>query len=148
MFNFHRAQPTTAVCAAVVLGFFFCSQSSTLADPKLPRIAGSTNPYVNSTILKSGKYHTLIPKYAIVYMPERHKNRIGTDSSGSYLPWDKFLANNYGWLTTYEVTLDIAKGKETISEERLKRFRENGRIVVAVHKKHLMNIRPTSNKTD
>lgn len=137
-----RAQTTACLVAAVALGSLF-TVTSAHADSKKSHIR-SSNPYLNSTILKSGRYHTLVPKHCVLHLPERHKNRLGKDSSGSYLPWRKFLANNYGWLTTQDVSLEIAKGQEELSEEKLKRFEQNGKVVLATYKKNLISVRKTT----
>lgn len=145
MHSIQRAQSTLSTIAVVALSsILLCS--SAFAEFKRPRIS-NTDPYSSSVILKSGKYHTLIPKNGILHLPERHKNRIGNDSSGSYLPLHKFIAKNYAWLGTFEVSLDTARGRKPLTEAQLKRIREQGKIIVAVHKKNLVNVTPQKSST-
>jgi len=138
--------PSVALIAIVALSATLLS-SVAHAELKGPRISHS-DPYLNSVILKSGKTHTLIPKRGILYLPERHKNRLGTDSSGSFLSWSKFLAKNYGWLVTHEVSMDTALGETPITAAQLEKFKKLDMVIVATHKKSLVNVAPAKKQKD
>ena len=86
-----------------------------------------------STILSDGKSWTLVPKGALVHVPERLKPRVDNPPAGQLLPWLDFLAMNRAWVTTNEVTFQQAKGDEPIPAECTTAWAKQDKVVVAVH---------------
>ena len=109
------------------------------AEFKRPKIS-SSDPYLISEILVSEKNHTLLPKGSIINLPERHKKRFVSATTGDYVSLKKFIQKNYGWLMTYEVSLDEARGTKTITESKLKSIQQSGKVVIAVYKKNPISV--------
>lgn len=86
-----------------------------------------------STILHDGKNWTLVPKDAVVFLPEAMKSRVNIRPVGTLLPWADFLKKNQSWITTNEVTFDQAAGNEQISAAHSVPWAKQNKIVVAVH---------------
>ncbi len=86
-----------------------------------------------SVILHDGKNWTLVPKGAVLFMPEALKSRVNAKPVGTLLPWQSFLTKNISWLTTNETTFDQAAGNEALPAERAEFWAKQDKIVVAVH---------------
>lgn len=85
-----------------------------------------------SVILSSGSHWTIVPKGAVLMVPERFGNRVGTERKGKLVRFPEFLRLNQSWLSSQEVTMEQAKGHEIFEEERMKAMQRQGRVVVAV----------------
>ncbi|MFC4993069.1 hypothetical protein [Rubritalea tangerina] len=112
------------------------------AEFKRPKIS-VTDPYLNSEILVSGKYHTLVPKGSILFLPERHKKRVANAPTGDYISLKKFISKNYAWLSTHEVTLEQARGTAPLPEQKMKTLQQSGRVIIAQYKKNPISVRST-----
>lgn len=86
-----------------------------------------------SMILHDGKNWTIVPKGAVIFLPEALKNRVDVKPVGNLLPWSDFLAQNFGWITTNEVTFDQAAGNIALPAARVAFWAKQDKIVVAVH---------------
>ncbi|MGJ8723091.1 MAG: hypothetical protein ACSHYB_00925 [Roseibacillus sp.] len=88
-----------------------------------------------SVLLANGRHWTFIPKGAVLCAPEVHKERVNvSEGTGRYIPFTEFAAKNRGWLSTYSVTLEQARGNTPISEAVRKALNESGRVVISVCK--------------
>ncbi len=87
-----------------------------------------------STLLHDGVHWTLVPAGAVVHVPASLKQRVGTAPAGTLLPWSDFLALNRGWLTTVEISLEQASGKQALPAERAAFWEKQDRIVIATHR--------------
>lgn len=87
----------------------------------------------DSTILHDGKHWTLVPKDAVVFLPDSMKSRVNIRPVGTLLPWADFLKKNQNWVATNEVTFDQAAGTDEIPTEQTSKWSKQGKIVVAVH---------------
>ncbi len=59
---------------------------------------------------------TLVPKNAIIRIPENYKSRINNHKAGSkILSWADFYRLNRGWISTIEVSLSQANGLVKVS---------------------------------
>lgn len=88
-----------------------------------------------SLLLRSGRHWTFVPKGAILCVPENYQDRVGVaEGEGKYIPFADFAFKNRGWLSTYSVTLEQARGNDPISEDVRKALNESGRVVVSVCK--------------
>lgn len=86
-----------------------------------------------SLILHDGKNWTLVPRGAVIFVPDRMKARVDAKPVGRLLPWADFLFTNLSWITTQEITFDQAAGNETIPMKRAGFWTNQDKIVVAVH---------------
>lgn len=86
-----------------------------------------------STILHDGKNWTLVPKGAVIHLPDAMKNRIVAKPTGTLLEWSEFLAINRAWITTNEISFDQAAGKKPLQPERVAFWAKQDKVVIAVH---------------
>lgn len=103
--------------------------------------AASPSIISESTILHDGTHWTLVPKGAIVHLPESLQSRVNVRPVGTLLPWADFLRKNRTWLVSSEVTFDEAAGNQAIPAERAARWESEEKIVVAVHSQGPISVR-------
>lgn len=120
------------------------AQSSTFKRPNIAKYG----PYVNSDILTSDGLHTVVPKHAILFTPERLAHRKVAKPTGRFVIWPNFLSKNYGWIYKYEVTLDQASGKTPITEEQMLKIKSLGKVVVAVYKNGPISVLPPKTQSE
>ncbi|MEM9081339.1 MAG: hypothetical protein AAGC74_11680 [Verrucomicrobiota bacterium] len=84
-----------------------------------------------SIILTSGSHWTIVPKGAVILVPERYEGRVDVARSGQLMKFPDFLRVNRGWLSSYEVTLEQARGNEGFEDEVRQALEAAGRVVVA-----------------
>lgn len=92
-----------------------------------------TSVVKESTILHDGTHWTLVPNGAVIHLPEAQRERINARPVGKLMPWPEFLARNSAWLTTREVSFDLAAGNEKIDPAVLNEWKSGDKIVIAVH---------------
>jgi hypothetical protein len=95
-----------------------------------------------SDVLSDGKNWTLVPKGAVLFVPDALANRVGARPIGTLLGWTEFLTVNRGWLFTEEVTFEQAAGKAVIPPSRTEFWRKNGKVIIAVHLGGPISVRP------
>lgn len=96
-----------------------------------------------SVILADGRNWTFVPKGAVFCIPEIHEKRVNLiEGKGKYVPFASFAAKNRGWLSTYNVSLEQARGNSPINEEARKALMESGRVVISVCKGGPISTRP------
>jgi hypothetical protein len=96
-----------------------------------------------STILNDGKNWTIIPRGAVICLPAAAKSRVDGKLTGTLLPWTDFLARNYSWITTNEVSFDQAAGAQPLPPERVAFWAKQDKIVIAVHQGGPISVRVT-----
>lgn len=106
------------------------------AKPKLAHV------YQNAHILANRGLHTVVPLRSIIYLPTKDKANLVEIPSGKFRFWPDFLAKNRSWLTTYEVTLDQAKGLKPIPEEKIEELAKINRTVIATYRRNPISVRP------
>lgn len=77
---------------------------------------------------------TLVPKGAILKLPERYSDRVGKDRherTNRVVTWPEFYSRNRGWITTVEVTRALAHGEARFAEELIKQLRKSPNMVVS-----------------
>lgn len=97
-----------------------------------PKMPPRNDLYANSVLLSDGSYHTLLPKRALLHVPEALQGRVVEEPEGRLLLWPDFLKRNRNWLVGQEVTFETAKGEQPFSQEEMDIFRRNNLVVVAV----------------
>lgn len=105
------------------------------------------NPVENlvesSDIVSFNGSTTLVPKLAILQIPDNFKDRINNHQDGSrILSWLDFYTINRGWITTVEVKRAQAEGKEPIPEETLEVLTKGRNLVVATYQGGPISVRP------
>jgi len=94
-----------------------------------------------STILHDGNNWTLVPIGAVVFLPNAMNARVNAKPVGILLPWADFLMHNRGWITTHEVTISQAAGKEPLPAERAAFWAKRNQIVIAVYQNGPISVR-------
>lgn len=95
----------------------------------------------DSIILHDGTSWTLVPKGAVVYIPDALKTRVDAKPVGDLLSWADFLVKNRSWIITTDITFDQAAGNLPIPAERAKFWPKQDKIVVAVHQSGPISVR-------
>jgi hypothetical protein len=86
-----------------------------------------------SDIITFGGLSTIVPKRAILSTPANYKRYLTREPGARFVPWAEFYRKNRGWISTIEVSRVQAEGKESLSEEVLKRLEESSNLLVATH---------------
>lgn len=76
----------------------------------------------------------LIPKDAIVFVPERLSDRLKMEESSQIVGWSKFYYPNRSWIRTVEVSLAQVTGEEPLAQGMQEMMERSGKIVVATYK--------------
>jgi hypothetical protein len=90
-------------------------------------------PVKTSDVLSDGRNWTLVPRGAVLHVPQALSNRVDAKPIGNLLSWNDFLTVNRGWLFTEEVTPEQAAGKASIPPSRTEVWRKVGKVIVAIH---------------
>lgn len=108
-----------------------------------PSLKNSTRDLIkDSTILCYRGFLTLVPKRAVLHLPEELKDRFEVKPNIVVKPWAEFYALNRGWIRTVEVTRAQAMGEEPMSEDAVKAFTESKSAVVATYKGGPISVLP------
>ena len=94
-----------------------------------------------SLILQDGKNWTLIPKGAVIFLPEAMKSRVDAKPIGHLLTFIDFITLNRNWITTNEVSFDQAAGNVPLPAERVSFWAKQDKVVIAVHQSGPISIR-------
>jgi len=94
-----------------------------------------------STILNDGRNWTIIPKGAVIFMPDKMREHADSKPVGTLLSWSDFLARNFAWVTTNEVSFNQAAGNEAIPANRAAFWAKQDKVVVAVHQGGPISVR-------
>ncbi len=76
---------------------------------------------------------TLVPKRAILQIPESCTERLTITPGAKIVGWADFFAANRGWITTVEISREQAEGKEPITEDTRKQLTQCRNLVVATY---------------
>jgi hypothetical protein len=85
-----------------------------------------------SDILHYGDMITLVPKRAVIHLPDGLRGVRGKVLGKRLVNWPEFYRANRSWIDTVEVTRAQAEGREPLSEELIKSFQKRTKAVVAV----------------
>lgn len=102
-----------------------------------------------STVISFNGHWTIVPKGAVLVVPNFYKGRVAVRPEGTLLPWNEFYARNLGWLHLQKVTMANARGEAPLSDEVLEAYQQTGRVVVAVlHQGPISMVRPAPPKEE
>jgi hypothetical protein len=76
---------------------------------------------------------TLVPKHAILQIPESYTARLKIEPGVKIVGWADFFAANRGWITTVEISRGQAEGKELIAEDTQTMLTKCRNLVVATY---------------
>ena len=105
---------------------------------QLPEVSGNDPSKENqpqdiisrSDILCFNGIATLVPKEAILAVPAQFADRIGIKPGAKIVTWAQFYAVNRGWVTTQEISLAQAQGKEPLPDAINERLGKSANVVV------------------
>jgi hypothetical protein len=106
------------------------------------------NPLGRSTVLAQGAYWTIVPKGAVIHVPDNFRARVGAEPKGTLLRWKDFSIRNRGWIHTQPVSFSQAAGKTPLSQETLDHNKKLARVVVAVHRGGPITLHPARQDSD
>ena len=102
----------------------------------------------SSDFLSYSGMATLIPKHALVYVPDLLKTRATIKDGLKIVTWPDFHAKNRSWITTVEVTRQQAEGLEPLDEEKMESIRKTGDVIVATMKGSPISVLPLKTPTE
>lgn len=97
-----------------------------------------------SAVLSRGTVMTLLPKRAILHLPETLKDSTGVKEGSTLVSWQEFLNSNRSWIRTVEVSRERAIGQKPFSVKEAEALRSSGRIVVATFQGGPIAVLPSS----
>jgi hypothetical protein len=110
-------------------------------DPTVVNRVG--NLLENSDVLTFKGLTTLVPKNALVLIPEKFKGVVNSSTNDTRIvSWLDFYAQNRGWISTVEITFAQARGDEPVNPETLAALGKSGNLVVAVLKGGPISLMP------
>jgi len=86
-----------------------------------------------STILHDGTHWTLVPRGAVLHLPDQHQDKVEERPLGKLLPWREFLTRNRAWVRAEELSLRQAEGIEPLDPRRVAYWTKQDKVIVAVH---------------
>lgn len=95
-----------------------------------------------SDIISFGGLATLVPKRAILRIPDHLRERIGLHPGARLVGWSEFHALNIAWINTIEVTRTQAEGSEAIGEAGKELLRTSEKLVVATYQRGPISVLP------
>ena len=101
----------------------------------------------DSTILCYRGFLTLVPKRAVLHLPEKLKDRFEAKPNIQVQTWADFYVANRGWIRTIEVTREQAMGEVAMSEEIVKSFETSTSAIVATFKGGPISVLPVPEPT-
>ncbi|MFD0894834.1 hypothetical protein KBB96_04545 [Luteolibacter ambystomatis] len=100
-------------------------------DPSVVNRPGDL--FSRSDIFCFNGYASLVPKQAILHIPDNYASRVGLQDGVKFQIWADFYAANRGWITTQEVTRAQAEGREPLSDDVKKALSKCTSVVVATY---------------
>lgn len=101
-------------------------------DP--PTAAVKRDVYQISDVLVDGGFHTVVPRGAVLSVPESLADRLASGPAGKFQFWPDFYARNKNWIKLQEVDVEVARGKMPIPENVIKMMETEPKMVLAVYK--------------
>ena len=91
-----------------------------------------TNLPNESKYITNKKVTTIVPKDAILHIPESLKKFVISEPTGDLHMWAKFYGQNRNLVSHFEVTLKQASGLAPIDPNRITVAKKENKIIVAV----------------
>lgn len=91
---------------------------------------------------------TMVPKGAVLHVPDTFKERVVARPKGELISWQEFYRKNRGWLQAQPVRLSDAKGDTPLAPSLFESFTRHGRVVVAVLHNGPISVLKASSESD
>ncbi|MES2438422.1 MAG: hypothetical protein V4584_05130 [Verrucomicrobiota bacterium] len=85
---------------------------------------------------------TLVPKRSVIQFPKNLADRLKPQPGAQIKTWADFYAANRGWITTIEVSLIQAQGKQPLSKETSTQMVKSGNLIVATFRGNPISVLP------
>lgn len=102
----------------------------------------------DSTVLCYGGSLTLVPKGAVLHLPEKLQDRVGVKPNVQVKTWRDFYGANRGWIRAIEVTRDQAIGHAPLPEATLATIEDSSSLVIATYKNGPISVLPLKDPED
>ncbi|MCB1091277.1 MAG: hypothetical protein KDL87_07095 [Verrucomicrobiae bacterium] len=96
----------------------------------------------NSDILCHHGKATLVPKRAILFVPDNYSNRLKFEKGAKIQTFAEFLRTNRDWIKTVEVSRVQAEGGEPLSEDTQQDLEKSTSLVVATYQGGPISVLP------
>ena len=97
----------------------------------------------DSDIISFNGLTTLVPKRAILALPENLKPRVGKHTPGHRLvAWKDFYSQNRGWINTVEVSRAQAEGRAPLAEDSQMTISKATNLMVATYQGGPISVLP------
>jgi len=114
-----------------------------------PSLRNSSRDLIKeSTVVCFNGSLTLVPKRAVIFIPEHLKDRIGVKPKQEVKRWRDFLPANRGWIRTFEVSPDQAMGYAPIAKATLEAMQQGSSMIVATFKSGPISVLPLKTKEE
>ncbi len=95
-----------------------------------------------SEVLSRGEFATLVPKQAVLCLPDSQRGFTGLKEGVRLISWDQFFHMNRSWIRTYEVSRNQAEGLEPLPEETVELFRDADQVIIATYQSGPISVLP------
>lgn len=111
--------------------------------PDPTKLHRPVNIIEDSDIISFNGLTTLVPKRAILVIPEPIRNRIGKHIPGHRMvTWKEFHVANRGWISTVEVSRKQAEGQQDLPEAVTERMSRSTNLMVATYQNGPISVLP------
>ena len=83
---------------------------------------------------------TILPKGAIIHVPERFQKCIVKKPEGNLILWNEFIARFRGLVQNFDVTIEEASGETPVKPERLEAAKKTGLILVGTYNRNPITV--------
>jgi len=101
----------------------------------------------NSEFITFDGVVTLVPKGAILHVPDRYSANVIATMTGKFVLWNEFSARYRSVVGGFEVAIAEASGQAEIKPERLEAARKTGTILVATMNQNPVSVQKKSPAT-
>jgi hypothetical protein len=107
------------------------------------------NLVTSSDVISFNGVTTLVPKRAIIKVPDKYGDRINNHPPGNrVVGWLEFYSLNKGWVTTVEVSRVQAEGKEPLAEELSENLSKSRNLLIATYSTGPISMLPLQEKDE
>ncbi len=112
------------------------AQDSDSGYTKATTVRKKSNIVDRSTLLTGSGRWAMVPKTALLHLPQRYNDKVVTKPNGKLMSWSDFLRKHRSWIHTHEVTLNQARGLEVIDAKVIDAYKGMGKVVIATYNKN------------
>lgn len=101
-----------------------------------------------SEVIHRGRMATLVPKRAVLHLPDDLRGAVGLPQGVQLISWAQFYKLNRNWIRTLEVTRAQAEGDAPLSEEVVESFKESRHLIVATYQTGPISVMPLKEEAE